>query len=143
MNCMNFNEFSKKLNESDLSIEELYKLGLVNAKEVIESRLGVKLVKIGDSAEYDDDDDYGAYDLYETDPRPFLDEEAEPAIISIYEELDMIQLWHDATPYPSAANTEMEARRMMQTLAPSPVPVDSFTRADYENFIEVIRENYE
>jgi hypothetical protein len=106
-------------------------------KEKVEALFGIKLIQTFDSREDDgaEYDDLGHFTCYEP-LIDFPDKDYSP-IISIYED-GSVQFFRDATPYPVAANTEDEARLMMQALIEAPVPFDSLKEDDFQNFINDI-----
>jgi hypothetical protein len=57
----------------------------------------------------------------------------------IYEN-GLVQLFHDATPYPVAANTPQQAREMSMDLCPHPVHHTLCTVEDFNNFINELIE---
>jgi hypothetical protein len=65
-------------------------------------------------------------------------EELELPTIVIYED-DLVQFFHDSTPYPVAANAQY-AREMSMFLEPFPVKVDLITKKDFDDFINAIDE---
>ena len=66
----------------------------------------------------------------------------EPPIIVFYEN-ELVQFFHDALPYPVAANTAQEAREMSMFLNPAPVHIDQITEDDFTNFINSLIDEYE
>lgn len=108
-------------------------------KEKIELLLGVELSEVYcSSADNNPDEELGHFKVFEFIPEPIPIDISEPPVIAIYG--DYIQLFHDATPYPCAVNTDDDARLMMQALVPCPINIEQFTKEDYLNFIETIRE---
>jgi hypothetical protein len=53
-----------------------------------------------------------------------------------------VQFFHDATPYPVAANSESEKREMFSCLNPVPVHIDQITEGDFKNFMNSLVEEY-
>ena len=64
---------------------------------------------------------------------------ADPPSITIYEN-GTFQVWYDATPYPTSAHTSQEARMMMQTLNPVPLPLEKMKKEDilkiFQEFVD-------
>lgn len=111
---------------------------LEEAKYSIEQLLKVKLEESYNSREDDnEDEEHGHFINFGIE----LDPNQEPLILQIYED-GKVQFFHDATPYPVAANTSQEARSMMQTLCHYPVPFEKVTAEDYNKVVETIKENF-
>jgi|688.fasta_scaffold1863669_1 hypothetical protein len=113
-------------------------------KKQIELLLGVELQESYCSVDDDNpDEEFGHFKCFNFIPNPVpgIEDYAEPPIISIYEG-GKVQLFHDATPYPCAANTQNETRQMMQALIPFPISIDQFTQEDYDNFINTLKDNF-
>ena len=106
-------------------------------KEKVEELFGIKLVQTFDSREDEgcENEEFGHFICYE--PTIDFPDEACPPIISIYEE-GLIQFFWDATPFPVAANTEEEARLMMQALIEAPVSFDDLEKDDFQKFIDLV-----
>jgi len=100
----------------------------------LQELFGVDLLIDLDSAqENGPDEEFGNFFQCSVSPNPIPDQE--PPIVVIYYDQDLVQLWHDATPYPTAANTAREERDMMMCLNPYPVRPDQITKDDFDNFI--------
>jgi len=114
---------------------------LEQTREILSKKLGVELVVTLDSRlENCADEELGEFLQCE----PLVDHGSEhlsdyPPCIVIYEN-ELVQLWHDATPYPVAANTKAEARDMMMSLCPCPVHHTLCTVEDFNNFINELIE---
>ena len=111
------------------------------AKEKLEKLIGLELIVTLDTREElgCEDEEYGHYlqcALNCANPIP----EQEPPCIVIYEN-DLVQFFHDATPYPVEATRQHE-KEMTHFLCPYPVHVDLITDADFTNFINVLIEEY-
>jgi hypothetical protein len=154
------NENQDNSNSEEISREEatrLFNLGLIDnfeffqkggldeMRERLESLLGVELVPVFSSIEEDspDEDTDLHYVIFEFSPEPVpgIENYTEQPTISIYEN-ETVQLMHDATPYPSVANTQEEASMMSVALIPSPVPIDKFTKKDYDDLIDHLKHEY-
>ena len=107
----------------------------------LQELFGVDLVIDLDSAQEDcTDEEFGDFIQCSVSPNPIPN--YEPPIVVIYYEQDLVQLWHDASPYPVAANTESEVRDMWSALNPHPVRPDQITKDDFDNFINRLVEEY-
>lgn len=113
----------------------------MTTKEKLEELFGVELQISFDSApENCADEEFGNFYQCDIGPNPIPDHE--PPIVVIYYEKDLVQFFHDATPYPVAANTPREARDMSMCLNPYPVRPDQVTKEDFENFVQTLLETY-
>ena len=113
-------------------------------KEQIEQLLNVQLIETYCSQSDDNEDEtHGHFKTFEFSPNPVpeIEQYAEPPIVAIYEG-GKIQLFHDATPYPCAVNTRTETREMIQALIPFPISINQFTKEDYDNFINTLKDNF-
>jgi hypothetical protein len=114
---------------------------LEQTREILSKKLGVELVVTLDSRlENCADEELGEFLQCE----PLVDHGSEhlsdyPPCIVIYEN-ELVQLWHDATPYPVAANTKAEARDMMMCLNPYPVHHTLLTADDFQSFMNKLME---
>lgn len=110
-------------------------------REKLEERFGITLSIDFDSAQENcDDETFGNFLQCSITPNPIP--ECEPPIIVIYYEQDLVQLFHDATPYPVAANLKNEIRDMRSSLNPYPVRTDQITEEDFDNFINLLVEEF-
>ena len=110
-------------------------------REKLEERFGVDLVIDLDSAQENcADEEFGNFIQCSVSPSPIPN--YEPPTVVIYYEQDRVQFFHDASPYPVAANTAREARDMSQCLNPYPVKLDQITKEDFDNFINTLVEEY-
>ena len=112
------------------------------AKEKLEKLIGVKLIITLDTREETgcEDEVYGHYlqcELNMENPIP----DYEPPMIVLYEN-ELVQFFHDATPYPVKLPATYEAREMSMFLNPSPVHVDKITGDDFTNFINSLIDEY-
>ena len=113
----------------------------MTTKEKLEQLFGVELQIDLDSAQEEcADEHFGNFIQCAIDPNPIP--ECEPPIVVIYYEQDLVQFFHDASPYPVAANTEREARDMAMCLNPYPVRPDQITKEDFEIFIQSLLKQY-
>ena len=113
----------------------------MTTKEKLEELFGVELQIDLDSAQDGcTDEQFGNFIQCSINPNPIP--EYEPPIVVIYYEQDLVQFFHDASPYPVAANTEREARDMSMNLNPYPVSPDRITKEDFEIFIQALLEQY-
>jgi hypothetical protein len=114
---------------------------LEQTREILSKKLGVELVVTLDSRlENCADEELGEFLQCE----PKIDHNSNflsecPPCIVIYEN-ELVQFFHDATPYPVAANTKDEARDMMMCLNPYPVHHTLCTVEDFNNFINELIE---
>jgi hypothetical protein len=114
---------------------------LEQTREFLSKKFGVELVVTFDSRlENCADEEFGEF--LQCEPKidhnsNFLSEY--PPCILIYEN-ELVQLFHDATPYPVAANTKAEARDMSMSLCPHPVHHTLCTVEDFNNFINELIE---
>jgi hypothetical protein len=112
------------------------------AKEKLEKLIGLKLIVTLDTQVETgcEDETYGHYLQCEFDaPNPIPEYEA-PMVV-LYEN-EKVQFFHDATPYPVAANSESEKREMFSCLNPVPVHIDQITEGDFKNFMNSLVEEY-
>jgi hypothetical protein len=112
------------------------------AKEKLEKLIGLELIVTLDTREEAgcEDEEFGHYlqcELNIGNPIP----DCEPPMIVLYEK-EKVQFFHDATPYPVAANRADEKREMQMFLNPSPVHIDQITEDDFTNFINSLIEEY-
>jgi hypothetical protein len=114
---------------------------LEQTREILSKKLGVELVVTLDSRlENCADETLGEFLQCE----PVVDHGSEhlndyPPCIVIYEN-ELVQFFHDATPYPVKANTAAEARDMMMSLNPYAVHHTLCTVEDFNNFINELIE---
>ena len=114
---------------------------LEQTREILSKKLGVELVVTLDSRlENCADEELGEFLQCE----PLVDHGSEhlsdyPPCIVIYEN-GLVQLFHDATPYPVKANTAAEARDMMMSLNPYAVHHTLFTPDDFKEFMNKLME---
>ena len=107
----------------------------------LQERFGVDLIIDLDSAQEDcADEESGNFFQCVVSPNPIPN--YEPPYVVIYYDRDLVQLFHDAQPYPVAANTAQEARDMTMSLNPWPVGSDQITKEDFDNFINGLVEEY-
>ena len=78
---------------------------------------------------------WGNYLQCEMVDNPLGDDE--PPVFLFYEG-DLVQFYHDATPYAVSANTESQALDMSHFMLASPVHIDQVTAADFRNFINFL-----
>lgn len=134
--------------------------------KIVEEKIQVNLIEgycsIGDDTADEFEGEYKAYEFdtrYDTEnggddetalvnlnlANPRLPDISEiddtPPQILIYES-GKFQLYHDATPYPCSGHTPKEAKHMMQSLEPVPLPVEQITLDDVVTFLERVLENY-
>lgn len=111
-----------------------------SAKEKLEEEIGVGLSITLDTRDEDgcEDEEFGHFIQCVPNLSNFNEEIELPTIV-IYED-DLVQFFHDSTPYPVAANAQ-HAREMLMFLEPFPVKVDLITRRDFEEFISSITES--
>ena len=113
----------------------------MTTKEKLEELFGVELqISLDSATENCADEELGNFFECSIEPNPIPD--YEPPIVVIYYEKDLVQFFHDASPYPVAANTAREAREMSSFLSPHPVRPDQLTKEDFENFVQALLENY-
>lgn len=111
-------------------------------QEQLEELFNAKLIVYYDSREDNNaDEEFGHFTCYEPEDQSIDEESGCPPIVCVYEN-DLVQFFHDATPYPTSHNSKDEARTMMMTLCPSPTPISNLTKEDYDNFIGRIKEEY-
>jgi hypothetical protein len=114
----------------------------MTTKERLEELFGVELQVDLDSAQDGcTDEEFGNFFQCSIAPNPIPHLEDYPLIVVIYYEQDLVQFFHDATPYPVAANTQREEREMFQFLNPCPVRPDQVTKQDFENFVQRVKEH--
>lgn len=104
--------------------------------ELLAKKFGIELIVSLDSREENCPDERNGHFLQCEVNTKGVDEDC-PPIICIYED-GTAQFWHDATPYPVAANTKAQAREMMMFLNPFPVAVDLITVEDFKTFMDQI-----
>jgi hypothetical protein len=112
------------------------------AKEKLEMLIGLELIVTLDTREEVgcEDEEFGHYlqcGLNMENPIP----DYEPPMIVLYEN-ELVQFFHDASPYPVAAHTAQEAREMLMFLNPAPVHIDQITEDDFKNFISSLVDEY-
>jgi len=112
------------------------------AKEKLEKLIGIELIVTLDTREETgcEDEVYGHYlqcELNMENPIP----DYEPPVIVLYEN-ERVQFFHDASPYPVAANTAQESREMTMFGNPAPVHIDQITEDDFTNFINLLVDEY-
>lgn len=114
----------------------------MQTKEIIEKLFNLELESCYSSREDENpDEEFGHYEVYECKTNPLEVENCEPPMIKVYES-GLVQLYHDAAPYPVEANTPSESMYMAQTLCEVPVRVERLTAWDWINFIKNLNEEY-
>ena len=113
-----------------------------STKEKLEKLVGLELKVTFDTREEIgcEDEVYGHYlqcELNMENPIP----DYEPPMIVLYEN-ERVQFFHDASPYPVAANTAQESREMTMFGNPAPVHIDQITEDDFTNFINSLVDEY-
>ena len=86
-----------------------------------------------------EDEEFGHFIECQVVPNPIPNNE--PPIIVFYEN-ELVQFFHDASPYSVATNTAQEAREMGMSLNPVPVHIDKITKDDFTNFINSLIDEY-
>jgi len=110
-------------------------------REKLEKRFGVELsIDLDSAKENCADEMFGNFFQCAIRPNPIPNYES-PYVV-IYYEQDLVQLFHDAQPYPVAANLKNEISDMRSSLNPYPVRTDQITEGDFDNFIKGLVEEY-
>ena len=110
-----------------------------SAKERLEEIIGVGLSITLDTRDEEgcEDEEFGHFIQCVPNLLKFNEELELPTVV-IYED-DLVQFFHDSTPYPVAANAQY-SREMLMFSEPFPVKVDLITKKDFDDFISAIDE---